>query len=706
MPESGGLDLTACEREPIRIPGSIQPHGLLLAADRDGVVRAASGNAEALWQPVAGRKLDELFDTQTLSIEAAGTAEIAHYAGSIESFDVFAHRSGDDLLVELERREEAVPAAEALAGLLASAGAIAESANLGAACEAAAASVRAITGYDRVMVYRFLADGSGQVIAEAREPALPPLLNHRYPASDIPRQARALYLSNRLRVIPEVGYEPVPLPSAGEPIDLGGALLRSVSPVHIQYLKNMDVEASASVSIVHDGELWGLIACHHMTPRPIGHERREMARHVALSLEGAIARLEEEASHREALRLIQRREEVLPYVASAETLADGLARHPERLLGAIPADGVAALLEDQVVTHGVTPPEPAVRALAKRALQRSRPVHATDRLSEEYPAAEEWSARASGLLSVVVSRRPGTVILWFRAEEVETVNWAGNPHAPADRDADGALCPRRSFELWAEQLRGRSRAWRPNELDAARQLGVRLHEIGERQALGELVGHLGETLESKDAALAEKDLLMREVHHRVQNNLQLVTSMLRLQEGEIEDAGSRRQLELARDRIHSISVLHRRLWRSDDLELVNVESFFAELTDDLVSAWGEQWRGQVSRDVAPLRLPGPSALVLGVVVTELLTNAFKHAYGGEAGPVALSVNERGKSRLAVTVADRGVGPGAGIERAGSFGSRLIQRLVAQLSGELQVTDGRPGTAVTLIIPRPKAGEVS
>src|SRR5690606_27515022 len=255
----------------------------------------------------------------------------------------------------------------------------------------------------------------------------------------------------------------------------------------------------------------------------------------------------------ESLRLIQRREEVLPYVAGSETLADGLARHPERLLGAIPADGVAVLLDAQVVTHGVTPPEPAVVDLAREALGRSRAVHASAWVSGSDPAAAGWCARASGLLSVVVSRHPAVAILWFRAEEIETVNWAGNPHAPADLGADGSLCPRRSFELWAEQVRGRSRAWRPNEVDAARQLGVRLQEIGERQALGELVGHLGETLESKDAALAQKDLLMREVHHRVQNNLQLVTSMLRLQEGEIEDAASRRQLELARDRIHSIS---------------------------------------------------------------------------------------------------------------------------------------------------------
>jgi len=700
------LDLSACEREPIRIPGSIQPHGLLLAVDAEGVVRAASDNAEALWRPVLGHALGELFDLDRMPFDAARSAENAQHVGTIEGFDVFAHRSGEHLLVELERRADAVGTAEALAGLLASATAIGEAADLGTAAEAAAEAVRTITGYDRVMVYRFLPDGSGQVIAEAREPTIDPLLNHRYPASDIPRQARALYLTNRIRVIADVGYEPVPLRSPGEAIDLGGALLRSVSPVHIQYLKNMGVGASASVSIVHGGELWGLIACHHMTPRPIGHERREMARHVALSLEGAIARLEEEASHREALRLIQRREEVLPYLAGAESLGEGLARHPERLLGAIPSDGVAILFDEELVTHGVTPPLPAIRELAGDALERSRLVRATDRLSESYPAAAEWTAKASGLLTAVVSRRPAFVVLWFRAEEVETVNWAGNPHAPADRDESGTLCPRRSFEIWAEQVRGRSRPWRPNELDAARQLAVRLREIAERKALNDLNRHLGETLEARDAALEQKDLLMREVHHRVQNNLQLVTSMLRLQENEVEDAASRRQLELARDRIQSISVLHRRLWRSDDLELVNLESFFAELTDDLASAWGDEWRKHIARDVAPLRIPGPSALLLGLVVTELLTNAFKHAYDGAPGAIALSVEERGKSRLAITVADKGVGPGAGLERSGSFGSRLIQRLVAQLSGELEVADARPGTAVTLVIPRPKAKDAA
>jgi len=232
------LDLSACEREPIRIPGSIQPHGLLLAVDADGVVRAASDNAEALWRPVLGHALGELFDLDRLPFDAARSAENAQHVGTIEGFDVFAHRSGEHLLVELERRADAVGTAEALAGLLASATAIGEAADLGTAAEAAAEAVRTITGYDRVMVYRFLPDGSGQVIAEAREPTIDPLLNHRYPASDIPRQARALYLTNRIRVIADVGYEPVPLRSPGEAIDLGGALLRSVSPVHIQYLKN------------------------------------------------------------------------------------------------------------------------------------------------------------------------------------------------------------------------------------------------------------------------------------------------------------------------------------------------------------------------------------------------------------------------------------------------------------------------------------
>lgn len=706
MPETRppSFDLAACEREPIHIPGSIQPHGILLTIDGEGRVAAASDNADDLWGPVIGRPVIDLIDDSVLSAAPEPQAPTARYAGMLEqsssAFDVFVHRTQQGFIVELERASQPrLSASEVLEQMVTSSSRIGEARDLSTATQAAAEAVRDVTGYDRVMVYRFLDDGSGEVIAEARVRDIDPLLNHRYPASDIPRQARELYLKNPIRVIQDVGYTPVPLRAERAPIDLGGALLRSVSPVHIQYLKNMGIGASASVSIVYQGELWGLIACHHRSAKAIGYERRETSRQVTLALEVAIHRLEEEQSQREALRLTRRREELLPQIAAAASLHEGLARNVEELLQTIPAHGLALVCDDEITTVGVTPPDEAIEQLTEWLVRQSAPtVHTTDNLGQDFAPAQDWTAQASGLLSLIVSRKPASVVMWFRAEEVETVNWAGNPHEPLDTSAPaGALCPRRSFELWVEQVRGRSRPWRTNEQDAARRLAERLEEIDRLKALARMNRYLGESLDAKESALAEKDLLMREVHHRVQNNLQLVTSMLRLQEREIDDPSARRQLELARDRVKSISVLHRRLWRSDDLQLVNIDSFLCELVDDLANAWGAEWRDHISIEAAPIRVTAERALLLGVIVTELLTNAFKHAYNGATGPVAVRAADQGKAGVVVTVADNGVGTD-GAARPGSFGSQLVQRLVQQVSGEFAFDSNQPGTIVTLTLP--------
>jgi light-regulated signal transduction histidine kinase (bacteriophytochrome) len=702
----GDLDLRACEREPIHIPGAIQEHGMLLALDADMCISMAAGHTDAFLggnTPIVGRPLRDLFDPTALELAKVGDSGLAQYAGVIDlhgtSYDALAHRSGGFLLLELEPAAGLQPAGAVLQELLTLSSAIAMATDLSAACEAAAQGIRQVTAYDRVMIYRFLEDGSGQVISEARSPTIESFLNHRYPASDIPPQARMLYVKNPIRVIPDVAYRPAPIRNERGPLDLGGAMLRSVSPVHIQYLKNMGVGASASVSIIQNGELWGLIACHHRSARFIPHERREMCRHLALALESAIGRVEEDSSHREALRLTRRREELLPVMAAADSVEDGLAMNAEELQRLIPSDGLALLLGKALILKGVTPSEAAVRELASWLMRPAAPaVFATTQLGEHVPAAAEWAAQASGVLSICVSRNPAQILLWFRAEEVETVNWAGNPHKPHEGIVAGKLSPRSSFALWAETVRGRSRAWRPNEQEAAHQLAKRLEGVGRHIGLGQMNRHLSDTVVKGEEALAEKDLLVREVHHRVQNNLQLVTSMLKLQEREVEDEGARRQLDLARDRIQSIATLHRRLWRSDDLQVVNLETFFAELTDELIKAWGEGWRDQVELEVAPLRVPGHNALLLGLVVTEVLTNAFKHAYSGEVGPVRLAVRERGSSHVAVVVADSGVG-GGGEAKPGSFGSRLIQRLIQQIDGELEVAPNNPGTCVTLVIPR-------
>ena len=196
--------------------------------------------------------------------------------------------------------------------------------------------------------------------------------------------------------------------------------------------------------------------------------------------------------------------------------------------------------------------------------------------------------------------------------------------------------------------------------------------------------------------VADKDLLMREMHHRVQNSLQLVTSMLQIQERELHDEGARRQLELARDRVLSVALLHRRLWRSEDLQSINLETFFSELVESLMRTWSPDWQDEVTLDVEPVRLSAHEALRIALVVSELLTNAVKYAYAGAVGPLSLTARAHGKNRISITVSDRGVGMAPGGHAEG-FGSRLIHRLVARVRGELQIAPNNPGTSVTLLV---------
>ena len=457
--------------------------------------------------------------------------------------------------------------------------------------------------------------------------------------------------------------------------------------MHIQYLKNMDVGASASFSLLRDEALWGLIACHNRRASPIAHEEREMCRRVALALDQAIARLEEENSQREALRLTRRREELLPLIAAADSVAAALRTHADELRRLVAADGMAILLDSGIVCSGVTPPETELRELGRWVIDQPRDLLVTNALSELYGPAANWTASASGLISSVVARNPLMAILWFRAEEIETVNWAGNPHKPAEPGvAPGLLNPRKSFEIWAETVRRRSRTWRPNEQEAVRRIASSLAEVGRQKAMAELNRKLS-------SEIAEKDLLMREMHHRVQNSLQLVTSMLQHHDEEAAEE----QLAVARDRVLSVALLHRRLWRSEDLQSINLETFFSELVEGLMRTWSREWQDKVTVDVEPVRMSAHDALLIALIVSELLTNAVKHAYSGAAGSVSLTARETSTNQVTVTVSDRGVGT-RGSERPGSFGSRLIHRLVSSLHAELRITSNKPGTCATLHVP--------
>jgi len=707
MSETLVVDLDACAREPIHIPGSIQPHGIMLVADRttQEVAHAAGDVAgllgvEAWIGKALGAVLGDPLSERVAQVTQSGVhgGHAGYFGANGRLLDVSARVDRDWLIVEIEPALGQPLPASVILGQLESAGAAFERApNLQALCERAATEFRRLTGFDRVMIYRFLDDDAGAVLAEDVAEGMPSFLNHRFPGSDIPAQARALYVRNLVRVIPDVTYEPAPLSPAwtsDEPLDMSDCVLRSVSPVHMQYLRNMGVGASASISVVKDGLLWGLIACHHSTPKLMPYDIRAAARTLAGGLARQVRAKEEAENYRERLRLRGLEDEVASRFVRSGGLDANLAEGVHELRHMLGADGVAAFRAGRLHMDGVHPSESQILSLVRWALQRGLEPLATDRLSEEFADAEVFQAQASGLLALVVSSDEPFVILWFRAEEVEVVNWAGNPHKAVTLGPGETLSPRSSFEAWRQTVHGRSRRWTLAEVDAATRLRETLLEARGHRRLQELNGRLSDALDEKEGLLEQKEMLLKEVNHRIQNSLQLVSSFLGLQARAMGDPKLHEAFEEARRRLQAVALVHRRLYRADQIEVVDMARYLEDLIGDMNASLGGEWAGKISVDASPVLVPTDRAVTLGLVVTELVINANKYAYAGAPGPIEVSLEEH-RANLRVIVADHGKGKHALTE---GFGSRMMTAMVKQLRGELTFGDNKPGLRAILTCP--------
>jgi len=708
-------DLTLCDQEPIHLPGSIQPHGLMLVADRGVLhVRHVAGDVEGRlgfleWE---GQTLAALLG-DALTARVAALTQPGAAGGFIDQFqaatgellDVSAHPSGAYVLIELEpATREPLPASLAsLASLVldkleAAAIEFEQAVTLQNLCDRAAIEFRRVTGFDRVLVYQFLDDDAGRVLAEARRDDQRSFSNHHFPAADIPKQARALYVRNLTRVIPDVTYQPALLRpgwSAPEPLDMSDSSLRSVSPIHVQYLKNMGVSASASVPIVKDGVLWGLIACHNGTPRMMGFDVRVTCRALAGAMARQIKAKEEAESYRQGLRLRSFEDEIVRLLSEGNSLGAALSGHLGEFSRMLGANGVAVLRAGELVMNGVCPSEAEVRDLAKWVLARTdETMFFTDRLAEAYPPAAAFRERGSGLLALTASRAEPWLLLWFRVEQVETINWAGNPHKARGLGPAEVLTPRASFDVWQKTVHGRARRWTTSEVEAAMRLRTTLLDARQTRHVHELNLQLTETLRDKDLLLEQKEFLMGEVNHRVQNSLQLVSSFLALQARKSDSAELHNALEEARRRLTAVGLVHRHLYRGDQVQMIDAARYIEELCAEAAVSMGRDWNDALSLDLAPLTVSANRAVTLGLVLTELIINVNKHAYAGEAGPIGIQLmGEQGSLRL--VVADRGTGrPASG----SGFGTKMMNALVIQLGGRLVYEDNHPGMRAVLTAP--------
>nr|WP_228024715.1 ATP-binding protein [cf. Phormidesmis sp. LEGE 11477] len=494
------VDITNCDREPIHIPAAIQPHGVMLALSnsRAGdwkIVSVSQNSAQYLGvspESLLDRPLDQLLNgpqIQTIqsyldeNCEAVNPLRLEiEVDNTTRPFAAVVHRSAAVVILELELTDdkERITFFDFHSLVKRSIGAIQQTTNLTELCQAAAQEVQRITGYDRVMVYKFDEDDSGSVIAEVKRSDMVPYLGLRYPATDIPKQAKYLYTLNLLRLIPEVRYQPVPMvnaPSfdaAATPIDMSLASLRSVSPIHVEYLGNMGVRATMTMSLVRNNRLWGLLVCHHKTPRTLPYERRTVCEFIAqvMALELNAKFESEDADYKLHLKAIQ--VSFAKALLQSETLEEGLTCDVEKLLALTGSTGVAFCSGNQIKLMGDTPERSEVERLMDWLSDRFEhgSLYHTAALGEAYPLAQAFKGGTSGLMALSISKVQRLYILWFRPEVVQTVIWAGKPDKPTEIDQLGEvyLSPRQSFDRWQQTVKGQSLPWKACEIEAALEL--------------------------------------------------------------------------------------------------------------------------------------------------------------------------------------------------------------------------------------------
>ncbi|HYF03068.1 MAG TPA: ATP-binding protein [Patescibacteria group bacterium] len=495
-------DLTSCEQEPIHIPGQIQPHGFLLAIDNITLtITHVSANAgeklgvevkDILQQRLPDILGEEEWDSirkgiRTEDFTTANPLKIKlNTNGQTKNYDLILHRSGDKLILEFEEypNQDNMLYGDFYKFLNLAVSKFQLSKDLSELYTVTAEQVRILTGFDRVMIYRFDEEWNGRVVAESKIEDIEPYLDLHFPASDIPKQARELYEKNWIRIIPTTQYTPATIFAADAvvaetPLDLTYSVLRSVSPIHLEYLHNMSVGSSMSISVIFEGKLWGLIACHHTSPRFLHFDMRNACEFLGRMFSYHLG-LRESAEHNlETARLRTIESELLDQMSREWDIVGGLTRGEVTLLDLMNAHGAAIFLKDRLTLLGTTPGEENVRAIIEwLKLKSIDTIYYTNRLAEHLPEAEQYSDIASGILATSLSKSLGEYIIWFRPEFSQTISWAGNPDKSMGKNEEGfRISPRKSFAKFTQLVQNISRPWKETEMEIALKLREHVIEI-------------------------------------------------------------------------------------------------------------------------------------------------------------------------------------------------------------------------------------
>lgn len=698
------VDLTNCDREPIHLLGNIQPFGFLIGLQSDFTISIASENvADYLGRPAAELFKRPVAEVLSKAAIEAIRARVDYLSGpdAVERifgiplqeggkpFDIAIHFSGVVLIVEAEPSEieTDVNSGEMVRLML---GRVRKTKGVTELAQEAARQLRILNGFDRVMVYRFHPDGSGEVIAEIASAGLEPFLGLHYPASDIPAQARTLYTRNWLRIISDIGATPVPLASLPtlnvSLVDLSMSTLRSVSPIHIEYLQNMGVGASMSVSILRDGKLWGLFACHHYSPRHISFERRTAAELFGQMFSWILETREREVTMTYETRAHQIQERLIEAASGHEHSRRAIVDFVGDYRKMIDCDGIAIWSDNEITLSGETPTEAEVKELVA-FINRTSPgrICASADIGKMYAAGASFRDRAAGFLAIPISRTPRDCLIFFRREITRKVNWAGAPEKVyATGPLGPRLTPRKSFELWQETVHGQSAPWSAADLQIAEGLRITLLEV--ILQLADLAAR------ERKGAQERQELMIAELNHRVRNILSLVRGLV---------AQSK---DTAKNTEEFASVLGGRiqaLARAHD-QITNLNWAPVALKALVQSEAGAYLGARADRIqmIGPEVALDPKAFAtLALVVHEMMTNSAKYgALADSTGKVEIVWKVDKNSSLVIDWKESGGPPVQPPSRRG-FGTTIIERSIPfDLKGDAEIRFDLLGVQARFVIP--------
>ena len=670
------VDLTNCDKEPIHIPGKIQSHGFLLAVDKNSstITYLSENTGDFLKEParsLLNKPLSEINHFIKQQDSAFNIEDLLKLGIIRKSFDAISPHpleinglpfyliissSKNDWLLEFE---PVTLQFDIQSSIGRSASSMLQGKNISALLKGAAKEVKRLINYDRIMVYKFLEDGHGEVVAEEKEETLESFFGLHYPASDIPKQARELYKLNLTRLIADVNVADSPIITfkENEALDLTNGGLRAVSPIHIQYLKNMGVHSSFSISLISHGELWGLIACHNYSPKFIDYKAREGAKLIGQILSSALEYRQEE----EDAKIIEQ------FKSTANTLSEHLTRdkylieaittHKRTILDATKASGVAVIFENELKTIGNVPLEEDIRELAEwLRTTNDESIYYTHRLSEIYSPAKKYKSIASGVLSCLINKELGEMIIWFKPEIITDVNWTGNPDKSVVESENGlmSLSPRKSFEIWSEVVNNTSEKWMAEEV--ASVLRIREIIIADINKKANEIRSLNEKLQ---AAYEELDTFSYTISHDLRTPLTSIKTYteLMLKNKSIDEGGKKMlsRILVGADKMNLLikEILNlARVGRSEiHFETVNMESLLKDIKTEVWSAYKADHSVLILGQLPNIK--GDKTMITQVF-TNLIGNAVKYSAMVEQPKIEVSayIDE---GEIIYSVKDNGIG---------------------------------------------------